>query len=68
MIDKEMLAKADGDKLVFTSDCPFTSPSAAAAIIAGGPRSGPELWKNEAGVSLKELILAEEAAALGTDT
>ena len=68
LIDKEMLAKADGDKLVFTSDCPFTSPSAAAAIIAGGPRSGPELWKNEAGVSLKELILAEEAAALGTDT
>jgi predicted GIY-YIG superfamily endonuclease len=68
LIDKGMLAETDGGKLVFTVDCAFASPSAAAAIIAGGPRSGPENWKNDAGVSLKDLILAEEAAALEADS
>lgn len=67
LIDKGMLATTDDGKLTFTTDCAFASPSAAAAIIAGGPRSGPENWKNESGVSLKDLILAEEAAALKAD-
>ena len=64
LIDKGVLVEGAGNKFVFTSDCAFASPSAAAAIIAGGPRSGPECWKNEQGVTLKELIVAEEAASM----
>ena len=41
----------------------FQSPG----IIAGGPRSGPEHWKNEAGIQLKDLSEAEEAEALEAD-
>lgn len=62
LIDKGMLAPAEDGKLKFTADCPFASPSAAAAIIAGGPRSGPENWKDENGVTLKELLKQEAAA------
>lgn len=61
LIDTGVLVETDGGKLVFTSDCSFKSPSAAAAIIAGGPRSGPENWKDEAGVTLRELLQAEES-------
>jgi len=63
LIDKEMLVDAGEGKLTFTADCPFASPSAAAAIIAGGPRSGPELWKDESGTTLKEIIGKEEESA-----
>ncbi len=61
LIDKGMLVPAVGGKLTFTADCPFASPSAAAAIIAGGPRSGTECWKDESGTNLRDLIKKEEA-------
>ena len=43
------------DKLVFTKDYEFSSPSAAASVIHGGHASGLREWKDVNGVSLKEL-------------
>lgn len=53
--------KADGslvekdNLLVFTRDVEFASPSAAAAVIHGGPAQGTTVWKNAAGKTLKEV-------------
>lgn len=40
---------------VFTKDSEFSSPSAAAAVIHGGSANGLTAWKNENGISLKQL-------------
>lgn len=40
---------------VFTKDVEFSSPSAAAAVIHGGSANGLTAWKDEAGITLKEL-------------
>jgi hypothetical protein len=40
---------------VFMKDTLFSSPSAAADFILGYSASGPKLWKNSKGVSLKDL-------------
>jgi hypothetical protein len=45
----------DNDKLRFTSDTIFTSPSAASSIVLGRQSSGPLEWKTENGISLKEI-------------
>ena len=50
----EMIEKA-GECIVFKRDVLFSSPSAAAATLAGGAYNGREAWKNEEGISLKEL-------------
>ena len=53
--------KADGaivempDRLRFSRDVEFTSPSAAAAVIHGGQANGLTSWKNSKGRTLKEL-------------
>ena len=39
----------------FVQDYEFSSPSAAAALIAGYSLSGPQYWKNASGRSIKEL-------------
>ncbi len=39
----------------FTREILFTSPSAASDFILGNSTSGPIMWKNEDGVTLKEL-------------
>jgi hypothetical protein len=44
----------------FAKDVLFTSPSAAAAVLAGGAYNGREAWKDEQGTTLKAL---EEALA-----
>lgn len=44
-----------GDRLVFTRDYLFSSPSSASAFILGRPSNGLIEWKNKSGVSLKEL-------------
>jgi hypothetical protein len=49
-----------GTGITFTKDVLFTSPSAAAAVLAGGNRNGRRDWKASDGRSLKEL---EEAQA-----
>ena len=51
------LAPADG-ALVFARDVEFSSPSAAAAIIHGGPVSGLTLWKDAEGRTLREIEAA----------
>ena len=56
--------EAQGDKIQVKKDVLFTSPSAAAAILAGGNYNGREAWKDSSGVSLKEL---EEGAASDGD-
>jgi hypothetical protein len=43
------------DRLVFTKDVEFSSPSAAAAVIHGGHANGLIAWKNKYGKTLKEL-------------
>jgi len=49
------------DRLVFTKDYEFSSPSAAASVIHGGHANGLIAWKNENGVTLKELEQQEMA-------
>jgi hypothetical protein len=44
-----------GDKLVFTADAEFSSPSAAAAVIRGGSSNGLTTWKDSVGRTLKEI-------------
>lgn len=43
------------DRLVFTRDHEFTSPSLAGSAIRGGHTNGLTAWKTKAGKSLKEL-------------
>lgn len=45
----------DGERLVFTKDVEFTSPSAAAGVVRGGTAAGPIAWLNKQGKTLKEL-------------
>jgi hypothetical protein len=44
-----------GDRLVFTTDFEFASPSAAAAVVHGGHANGLTAWKTSGGKTLKEL-------------
>jgi hypothetical protein len=54
LVDEGVVTQA-GDVYRFGRDWLFSSPSAAADSLNGYPTSGPEAWKNDAGVSLKEL-------------
>ena len=45
----------NGDRLLFTRDIEFASPSAAAAVIHGGHANGLTAWKDASGTPLKEL-------------
>jgi len=51
--DNELIEQ--GEKLVFTKDIEFSSPSAAAAVIHGGSANGLMAWKDKQGNTLKEL-------------
>ncbi len=46
---------AQQDRLVFTRDAEFSSPSAAAAVVHGGHANGLTAWKNGKGRTLKEI-------------
>jgi len=52
--------KVANDRCLFTQDWAFSSPSAAAQAVVGGPADGRILWKNELGKSIK--VLEAEAA------
>jgi Domain of unknown function (DUF4357) len=54
-----MKLESDGNYL-FTVDAAFSSPSAAASIIAGYPSSGPQSWVDQNGLSLKRLLEMEK--------
>jgi hypothetical protein len=45
----------EGNIYTFTCEYQFKSPSAAACVIAGNPRSGMDAWRDLKGRSLKEL-------------
>lgn len=47
--------RVSGDRLVFTKDIEFSSPSAAAAVVHGGHANGLTAWKDASGKTLKEL-------------
>jgi hypothetical protein len=47
--------QSEGDRLVFTRDAEFTSPSSAAAVIHGGHANGLTAWKDKSGKTLKEI-------------
>lgn len=57
--DREKYADKIDENGILTADLLFSSPSAAAGFIGGASLSGNALWKNEDGVSLKELIEKE---------
>lgn len=52
---------SDGEVYRFAQDQVFTSPSTAADVVQGRSGNGRVEWKNEAGVSLKELQAATAA-------
>jgi hypothetical protein len=54
LLDDDILVK-EGDVYAFTHEYVFKSPSAAACVVAGNPRSGMDAWKDMQGHSLKEL-------------
>ncbi len=54
LIEEGILTKGT-DRLRFTKDHEFTSPSAAAAVVHGGSANGLLAWKDSKGRTLKEL-------------
>ena len=50
--------RSEFDRLVFTKDIEFSSPSAAAAVVHGGHANGLTAWKSETGKTLKEIEAA----------
>lgn len=54
-----MKLESDGH-YIFTVDAAFSSPSAAASIVAGYPSSGPQNWIDQNNVSLKDLLEKEK--------
>jgi len=60
LIKNAVLKSSDG-KLVFGDNYLFDSPSAAATIVAGGPRSGNSSWKNDIGKTLGETEVEKTA-------
>jgi hypothetical protein len=54
LLDDGVIVK-EGDIYSFVCECKFKSPSAAACVIAGNPRSGMDAWRDLKGRSLKEL-------------
>ncbi|MCR4450885.1 DUF3780 and DUF4357 domain-containing protein [Aeromonas sp. CPF2-S1] len=54
LLDEVILVKK-GNVYFFTRDYLFQSPSSAACVVAGNPRSGMDAWRDLQGHSLKEL-------------
>lgn len=52
---KEGVLVKESDRLRFSQDFEFASPSAAAAVISGGNANGLTSWKNVEGKTLKEI-------------
>jgi hypothetical protein len=44
-----------GERLEFTKDVEFASPSAAAGVVRGGTAAGPISWVNKQGKTLKDI-------------
>lgn len=63
---KDGVLKDDGSKLVATEDILLSSPSYAAAIVAGTSRSGPQSWKDASGKTMKQIEDASLEILLGS--
>jgi len=50
----DKVIELQNNKLLFIEDYMFESPSAAATVVLGHSASGPQEWKDENEVSLKE--------------
>lgn len=59
LLEKGVLRR-DGDFLVFTSSCSFSSPSAAASAVIGASASGRTLWKLPDGHTYAEWEAGQE--------
>ena len=53
------------ENFTFTQDWAFTSPSLAAAIVAGYSINGRNAWKNRKGISLKEIEEGQKMILVG---
>lgn len=60
LLEQGILAQL-GEVYSFTHEYLFKSPSAAACVIAGNPRSGMDAWKDMQGRSLKDLGYGKKA-------
>ena len=58
-LTKNEVLVPEGDKLRFTIDYTFNSPSMASSIILGHPSNGRTNWKDSTGKTLKELQEAQ---------
>ena len=54
-LSQEGVLEKREDRLVFTKDYEFSSPSAAASVIHGGQANGLTAWKDTKGKALKDL-------------
>jgi Domain of unknown function (DUF4357) len=61
-LKKSGVLAASGNRLVFTQDYPFSSPSTAADVVLGGSVNGRTVWKDAKGRSLKTLQEKEASA------
>ncbi len=52
---KEGMLEDDGERLIAKEDILLSSPSYAAAIVAGTSRSGPQSWKAVNGQTMKQI-------------
>jgi hypothetical protein len=59
LLEKGVLRR-DGDFLVFTSGCSFSSPSAAASAVIGASANGRTLWKLPDGHTYAEWEAGQE--------
>jgi hypothetical protein len=55
LMEDKSIEKASDTTIRFARDVPFTSPSAAASVLAGGAYNGREAWKDKNGRSLKAI-------------
>jgi hypothetical protein len=60
-LQKNGVLVPDGDRLRFTQDFTFTSPSLAAAVVLGRTANGRIEWKTPSGQTLKQLQEAQVA-------
>lgn len=62
LADGLLTADPASDLFTFTSDTAFSSPSAAAAIVAGRSASGPREWKVErSGLTYGEWVVTQDS-------
>lgn len=67
LIQKGVLVE-EGDVLIFSQDCTFSSYSMAAGIIAGASVNGKRLWKSSSGYTISELSTMVSNSEIDEDT